>query len=95
MEVLAGYAGDLGGRREVHDGFRALLWSQGKALADANSETHESAALVAEASGHKAGMQAIGRHACTLKPPRKFARKEDVAQLRAPVHFEAGPSVSH
>src|SRR5437763_250919 len=62
-EVLAGDAGDVGRRREVDGGGRALLGRDREGTDERHADVSEQAevALAGEVAGDEAGMQGVGR----------------------------------
>ena len=92
-EVTTAEIGDLRGRGEVHEGFRSPLGRDRKQLRSPQDEREEAAAFFAEAAGDEARMQAVDGDAFADPTARKFAREQDVAQLRSLIgrHAVVGP----
>jgi len=75
VEISARRRGDLGRRREIDDCFRALFWGNREELGEPNEARNHAAALVAEARGDEAGMQAIGGDPRAMQAAGEFARE--------------------
>ena len=76
-KVTAADIGDLRGRGEVHNGFRAFLGRDRKQLRNPQDEREQSAAFFAQAAGDEARMQAVDGDASTGPLAREFAREQD------------------
>src|SRR5262249_19891445 len=81
--------GYLGRGGEMNDGLSSFLRGNGENFGSADSPGKQTAALVAEPCGHKAGMKAVSIDARACPASRKFACKKNVAELRPAVHLKS------
>src|SRR5262249_22186529 len=93
VEIGARRFRDGGRGGEIDDRFRALFWGNRKALGEPCEARNQAAALIADAGGGEAGMEAIGGNSRSLQLASQVAGEKNVAKLGATIGFHGSKTL--